>query len=90
MNAYRYADDEESDWDDDEADDGDTSEDSDEEPTVPCPYCKEDILEDSPYCPHCEQYISEEDYAGPGKPLWVFLTALVCLGIAIWWVFAAF
>ncbi len=90
MNAYRDHDEDEHDWDDDETDTGDGLEDSDGEPTVPCPYCKEEILEDSPYCPHCEQYISEEDHAGPGKPLWVCLTALVCLGIAIWWVFAVF
>ena len=87
MNAYRDADDDESDWDDDEADDGD---DSDEEPTVPCPYCRREILEETPRCPYCERYISEEDRAGPRKPLWVIATALICLGIAIWWVFSVF
>jgi hypothetical protein len=87
MNAYRYADEDEDDWDDDEADYGD---DLDKEPTVPCPYCRREILEDSPSCPHCERYISEEDHAAPGKPLWVIATALICLGVAIWWVFVAF
>lgn len=84
MNAYR---DEDEDWDDEEADLGD---DSDEEPTVPCPYCRRDILEDSPRCPYCERYISEEDHTGRTKPLWVIATALICLGVAIWWVFVAF
>ena len=74
MNAYRDADDE----------------DEDEEPTIPCPYCRREILEDSPRCPYCERYISDEDHAAPGKPLWVILTALLCLGIAVWWLFMAF
>lgn len=80
----------EDDWEDDESDFGDESDDSDDEPTIPCPYCRRDILEDSPRCPHCERYISAEDQAGERKPLWVILTALICLGIAIWWLFAAF
>ena len=85
MTAARDEDDD--DWDDEADDDGD---DTDEEPTVPCPYCRRDILEDSPRCPHCERYISEEDHAAPRKPLWVILTAIVCLAIALWWVFVAF
>jgi hypothetical protein len=87
MNAYRDTDEDEDDWYDDEADYGDDSED---EPTLPCPYCRREILEDSPYCPHCERYISEEDHAGRSNPLWVIATAVICLGLAIWWVFAAF
>ncbi len=87
MNVYRDQDEDDDDWDDDAADFGD---DSDEEPTIPCPYCRREILEDSPRCPYCERYISEEDHAAPGKPLWVILTALICLGIAIWLAFAAF
>jgi hypothetical protein len=72
------------DWDADDLDDfGDESE--DDEPTVPCPYCRREILEDAPRCPHCERFISAEDHAGPGRPLWVVVTALLCLGIAIWW-----
>lgn len=74
-------------WDDAEVDYGDDSE--DDEPTVPCPYCKAEILEDSPRCPYCERYISEEDHARPSKPLWVIATAVICLAVAIWWVFAA-
>lgn len=88
MTTYPDLDDEDEDWDDAEADYDDT--DTDEEPTVPCPYCRREILEDSPQCPYCERYISAEDHAAPGKPLWVILTALVCLGIAIWWLFVAF
>lgn len=88
MSTYRDADDEDEDW-DDETDDGDDSDNGDEEPTVPCPYCRRAILEDSPWCPHCQRYISEEDHASPRKPVWVIATALICLGIALWWVVAS-
>lgn len=71
--------------DEDEEDDG-----WDEEPTVACPYCRREILEDTPRCPYCERYISEEDHEGHARPWWVIATALICLGIAVWWVFAAF
>jgi hypothetical protein len=87
MNAFRDTD-QDDDWDADEPEYGEGSDDADEEPTVPCPYCRRDILEDSPRCPYCERYVSEEDHAGPGKPVWIIATALICLGIALWWVFA--
>ncbi len=86
MTFYRDDDDAADEW-DEEADDDD---DSGDEPTVPCPYCRREILEDTPRCPYCERYISAEDHAAPSKPAWVIVTALVCLGIAIYWVFAAF
>lgn len=73
-------------WEDDEPEFDD---DSDETPTVPCPYCRREILEDSPRCPHCERYVSAEDHAGQSRPLWVIVTALVCLASAVWWVIAA-
>ena len=83
----RYAnndDDDEADWDD--VSDIDDDDDSDE--TVPCPFCKRPILEDTPRCPYCEQYLSEEDFARGSKPLWVIVTAVVCLVAAIWLAFA--
>lgn len=87
MNAYRdndHDEDEDEEWADAEDDSSDRL---DEEPTVPCPYCRRDILEDSPRCPYCERYISEEDHASPKKPLWVIVTALACLAAALWWIF---
>ena len=67
----------ESDWDADDGDDGD------EGATVPCPYCRREIFEDSVRCPHCGEYISDED-APPGKkPRWIVAGALLCLA-AIW------
>jgi len=57
MTAYQDRDereDEDEDWADDQEDYGD---DSDDEPTVPCPYCRRDILEDSPRCPYFERFL---------------------------------
>ena len=92
MNSFRNsADDDDTDddydYDDYDYDDDGSSDDGDEEPTVPCPFCGLEMLEDSPRCPSCGQYISAEDSPGPTKPLWVIATAIVCLGIALWWVF---
>ena len=86
MTAYQDSDQDpdEDEWDDVEADLGDDSED---EPTVPCPFCRREILEDSPRCPYCERYVSAEDHAGQRKPDWIIATAVACLGIAIWWIF---
>jgi hypothetical protein len=86
MTVYRDHD-EDAEW-DDEDDEARGGDDSDEEATVPCPSCRREIFEDSPRCPYCERYISEEDHAGQGKPLWIIATALICLGIAIWWALA--
>jgi hypothetical protein len=85
MSAYRD-DDRDEDWDDDEPGFDD---DSDDEPTIPCPSCGREMLEDSPYCPSCQRYISAEDHAGPRRPPWVIVTALICLAAALWWVFSA-
>lgn len=57
----------------------------DDEPTVPCPSCRREILEDVPQCPYCGRFISAEEHAAPGRPLWVLVTAVICLGMAIWW-----
>jgi hypothetical protein len=81
------------DWDDELDDDDKAPDDSssgfgDEEPTVPCPYCRREILEDTPRCPYCERYISSEDgavSARPTQPTWVIVTALVCLAMALAW-----
>jgi ferredoxin-thioredoxin reductase catalytic subunit len=58
----------------------------DEEPTVPCPYCKREIHEDSLRCPHCEHYLSEEDLPSPRKPWWRILGVLVCLYVVYRWI----
>jgi hypothetical protein len=71
------------DWDETAEED---ASDDDEEETVPCPYCRRPILEDSPRCPHCESYISRED-APPGhKPLWFLVGAAAVLVVVYIWI----
>jgi hypothetical protein len=58
----------------------------DEEPTVPCPYCKRPILEDTPRCPYCENYISAEDAAPTRKPWWLIVGVLLGLYAVYRWI----
>lgn len=64
--------------------------DSGDEPTVPCPHCGRELLEDSPWCPSCDRYITDEEFRQAGRPMWVVVTAVVCLAIALWWAFVSF
>lgn len=96
MTPYRddEDDDQDEEWDDEEADFGedsaeDDAEDPADEPTVPCPSCRRMMFEDSPRCPSCGHYLTAEDEASREKARWVIVTAVVCLGVAIWWVFRA-
>jgi hypothetical protein len=57
-----------------------------DEPTVPCPYCKREIHEDSQRCPHCENYLSEEDAPPSRKPWWLILGVIVCLYLVYRWI----
>lgn len=55
--------------------------DDDDWPTVPCPYCREEIAEDSMQCPRCGEYISKEDSPGlPKTKFWIgmMVLALIC------------
>lgn len=76
--------DDDDDFEDDQAYDAD---DSDSEPTVPCPWCKREILEDCDRCPFCEQYLSIEDAPSFRKPSWIIAGTLVCLYIVYHWIF---
>jgi hypothetical protein len=64
----------------------DEAEDDGDEPTVPCPYCKRQIHEDSQRCPYCEQYISDEDAPRNHKPWWIVAGVVVCLYIVFRWI----
>lgn len=64
----------------------DWGDEDDDEPTIPCPNCQEEMFEDSPRCPHCGEYISEED-ASPGrKPWWVIIGVVLCLIVILIWI----
>ncbi len=70
-------------WDEDEYE-----EDMDEEElTIPCPYCRREIHEDSIRCPYCENYISEQDTLPARKPWWIILGALLVFYIVYRWIF---
>ena len=60
--------------------------DDDDEPTVPCPYCKREIHEDSQRCPYCEHYISAEDAPAGRKPWWIVVGVILCLYIVFRWI----
>lgn len=54
-------------------------------PTVPCPYCQREILEDADRCPHCENYVSREDAPPASKSRgWIVLMVLALVAAAIW------
>ena len=73
--------DEEDDWDAEDVDDGDS--------TIPCPYCGNEVHEDSPRCPSCENYLSLEDAppTATRKPWWVLLGAGLGLLAFLRWLF---
>ena len=64
----------------------DSAADGEEEATVPCPYCKRPIVEDSPRCLYCENYISEEDAPRSAKPWWIILGVGLALYVAYRWI----
>lgn len=76
--------DDDDDWEDQSGDD-DYGDDPDDEPTIPCPYCGEEIHEDSPRCPHCEHYVSREDAPPARKPVWIIVGVLLCLFAVYLW-----
>jgi len=72
--------------DEDEWDDDEDSEEGEEEPTIPCPYCKRQIHEESQRCPYCGNYISEEDAAPARKPWWIIIGALLVIYVVYRWI----
>ena len=70
----------EDEWDDNNSETGG------EEQTIPCPYCRRQIHEDSPRCPYCENYISEEDTLPARKPWWIYVGVLLVFYIVYKWI----
>jgi hypothetical protein len=70
----------------DEDDDlDDYPEEDEDEPTIPCPHCREEIHEDSQRCPACGKYISREDAPPERKPWWIILGVAACLYVVLKW-----
>ena len=49
-----------------------------DDPTIPCPHCREEIYDDVDQCPYCRQSISASDFK-KRMPTWV--VALIVLTI---------
>lgn len=54
--------------------------------TIPCPHCGQAIHEDAQRCPYCENWISEEDSTPERKPVWIIVTAVICLLLVMLWI----
>jgi hypothetical protein len=83
--AYRdsYEDDEAELDEREDPDPADMDGDDDEEPAVPCPFCKREIHEDAEICPYCRNWVRGED-APPGrKPAWLVAGVVVCLVLVV-------
>ena len=52
-------------------------------PTVPCPYCRAEIIEDSEQCPRCGNYLTGEDAPSRRGGAWVILIIGALLAAAI-------
>jgi hypothetical protein len=74
-------------WDVEPEDEVDDFDDETEEPTIPCPYCRHEIHEDSQRCPFCASYISSEDAPPSRKPWWMILGVGACLYAVYRWTF---
>ena len=54
-------------------------------PLVPCPYCQEEIAEESERCPECGNYISREDRPVERRSTtWFVLLVLILVVVAFW------
>ena len=74
------------DWDESTDDDVDAEpDDSEGEPTVPCPACGRDMLEDCDHCPACGHWRNDDEEKPTPRPAWVVATAVACLAVALWW-----
>lgn len=60
--------------------------DHDSEPTVTCSNCGFEMLEIAYKCPRCGEIPTREFRQAPNQPRWVVLTALLLLGLLIWWI----
>lgn len=61
--------------------------DDDGPPTVPCPYCKREIAEDSERCPHCENYLTGEERptgSTPRSGFWLVMMILAMFAALLW------
>lgn len=63
--------------------DDDWEEDANDDGLMACPYCGEEMYDDSPRCPACGHYLSDENAPPEKKPPWILITAVILLIIFI-------
>jgi hypothetical protein len=79
------------DWEDDDPgrvydpEDEDWPDEDEDEPTIPCPHCRREVLEDAERCPYCEHYLSKEDAPPARKPWWIIMGVIACLCVVYLW-----
>jgi hypothetical protein len=84
-------------WNDSLDDDGMDGDGRDEDPdpsdqdvdvnddTIPCPWCRTPIYENSEFCPHCGKYVTEEEAPSSRYPVWIIVgVVLGVIASAIW------
>lgn len=56
----------------------DSEDDADDESTdtLPCPHCRKDVVEDSPWCPHCGNYLHREENM-PRRSGWIGVVFII-------------
>ena len=80
-----WGDPEDDDWNSDDEVGYDDTEDK-EECTILCPYCQEEIHEESLRCPFCENYLSTVDSPAQRRPLWLVVGIVICLILVLMWI----
>ena len=77
-------------WHDDDLDDrewpDDDGDDDRDDPTIPCPHCREPVYEDAERCPSCGRYLTREDVPWR-RPIWLVAGVLIGLAIVVYWTF---
>ena len=64
----------------------DESCDDDHEPTILCCNCGFEMLEIVYQCPRCGEIPCREFHKTSSQPRWVIITALILLGVFLWWI----
>jgi hypothetical protein len=72
---------------DEHLDDEDLPEDADEETTIPCPHCGEDVYDDTEQCPACGTWLVRDGRPTSGRPSLFVVGVVVALLVILTWIF---
>jgi len=73
------------DFDDDDYTGFDTT-DPDDDATIACPHCGEEVYEDAVRCSACGEYVTDDGGAYSRKPTWVLVGLVICALIVLFWI----